>query len=555
MKTAFLFLVCAALTAGQLCVAAPDTAEPLSPTQGVYFAKQTYQPKPLPTFAQTRDQLPAPLLAEKPEWVAMYWKAWELAFKNFHEPAAGSGYVSQFIDAAFNQNIFLWDTCFMTLFCNYGHPLVPGIGSLDNFYVKQHEDGEICREIDRRSGRDYAEWVNREGKPLFTRWGWAGGRNDPVLYQGRTAPEPLPRLTLDALNHPILAWAELESFRVTGDRERLGLVYEPLVRYYRALQKYVRQGNGLYMTDWASMDNSPRNAHLKGGGCAADTSSQMTLFARNLATLAGMLGKAEQAQDFVREADELSRRINELMWDPERRFYFDLTLEGQRAPVKTIAAFWTLLAGVASPEQAKDLVGELNNPRTFKRLHRVPTLAADQAGYDPAGGYWCGAVWAPTTAMVIRGLERYGHHDLAREIALNHLDVMGQVFQKTGTVWENYAPDSAKPGRPAKGDFVGWSGIGPILCLLEFAVGLKPNATANELVWDVNASGVTGCERFRFNGHVASLKAEPAAGNDARLVLSVVSDGAFKLRLRQGGQTETREVTRGTNSFTFPRPQ
>ena len=53
------------------------------------------------------------------------------------------------------------------------------------------------------------------------------------------------------------------------------MVYEPLVRYYRALQTYIRQGNGLYMTDWASMDNSPRNEYLAQGGTAVDTSSQM----------------------------------------------------------------------------------------------------------------------------------------------------------------------------------------------------------------------------------------------------------------------------------------
>ncbi len=64
----------------------------------------------------------------------------------------GSGFVSPFIDAAFNQNIFLWDTCFMTMFCNYAHPYVPGICSLDNFYAKQHADGEICREINRTTG-------------------------------------------------------------------------------------------------------------------------------------------------------------------------------------------------------------------------------------------------------------------------------------------------------------------------------------------------------------------------------------------------------------------
>jgi len=86
----------------------------------------------------------------------MYWKSWELAFRNFPEPATDSGYVSQFIDAAFNENIFLWDTCSMTMFCNYAHPLVPGLASLDNFYAKQHADGEICREINRSTGQDCA---------------------------------------------------------------------------------------------------------------------------------------------------------------------------------------------------------------------------------------------------------------------------------------------------------------------------------------------------------------------------------------------------------------
>ncbi len=535
-----------------LCLVASAVAESPVPAQGGAFAKKTYQPHPLPQFAALRDKLPAPVFGENPEWVTMYWKAWELAFKNFHEPAAGSGYVSQFIDAAFNQNIFLWDTCFMTMFCNYGHPLVPGIGSLDNFYAKQYDDGEICREINRTTGRDYTEWVNHEGKPLFSRWGWSGPRNAPVTYQGRPAPAALPKLTLDALNHPILAWAELESCRVTGDRERLALVYQPLVGYYRALQTYIRQGNGLYMTDWASMDNSPRNRFLDGGGCAVDTSSQMVLFARNLATVAETLGKAEPASEFTREADELSRTINALMWDPQQKFYFDLTADGKRAPIKTVAGFWPLLAGVASPAQAQDLVNELNNPQTFKRLHRVPTLAADQPGYDPAGGYWRGAVWAPTTLMVIRGLERYGQHPLAREIALNHLEVIGQVMRQTGTLWENYAPDAAAQGKPAKGDFVGWSGIGPIVCLLEFAIGLKPDALSNTLTWDLNSPAVSGCERFRFNGHVVSLKAEPVAGDSGRRGVAVDSDGAFKLRVRHGDTTEAYEVTPGGNVFAFP---
>ncbi len=110
--------------------------------------------------------------------------------------------------------------------------------------------------------------MNAKNEPLFSRWGYTldtGQKRVNVVYQDRLVPTPNPKLTLDALNHPIFAWAEMESFRLTGDKDRLRLVWEPLTRYYAALQKYLRQGNGLYLTDWASMDNSTRNPYLETG--------------------------------------------------------------------------------------------------------------------------------------------------------------------------------------------------------------------------------------------------------------------------------------------------
>jgi len=241
---------------------------PILANQGIFFSKKQYVHRSLPVFEATRNKLPSPVFEENPDYVKCYWKAWEVAFKNFHEPAKDSGFVSQFIDAAFNQNIFLWDTCFMTMFCNYAHPYVPGICSLDNFYIKQHEDGEICREINRTTGKDFEPWVNKENEPLFSRWGYAwaeGTRKTKVIYKARPTPTPNPKLTLDSLNHPTLAWAELESYRLTGDKDRLLLVWQPLVRYYAALKKYLRQGNGLYVTDSASMDNATRNTPVTSG--------------------------------------------------------------------------------------------------------------------------------------------------------------------------------------------------------------------------------------------------------------------------------------------------
>lgn len=521
--------------------------------QGRFFKKTSYDPAPLPTWDDLRTTLPAPIYDAEPVWIDMYWKAWEIASTNFYEPAPGSGFVSQFTDAAFNENIFLWDTAFITMFATLAEPLVPGIESLDNFYARQHATGEICREINRTTGVDYEAWINRENRPLFSRWGWNAFWEDApkeemaVRYRGRTAPKPNPVLTLDALNHPILAWAERESFMQTGDTERLSLVYEPLTKYFEALDLYLRQGNGLYITDWASMDNATRNRHLRNGGTAVDISAEMALFARDVAFIAAILGREEEADHYRMVAGEIAGRINRLMWNEDLAFYVDLTLEGDPVGIKSIAGFWPLLGEVARREQAELLVAELKNPDTFARLHRVPTLAASEPGYDPYGGYWNGAVWAPTNMMVIRGLERYGYDTLARESALNHLGNVGEVYRSTGTLWENYAADTVMAGDPSRPEFVGWSGIGPIRYLMEYAIGLKANAPENTLTWHLTPSVRHGCERYLFGGHVTSLIASPV--DERGLMIEVESDGAYVLHLELNEATHTFQVAEGRQVF------
>lgn len=527
-----------------------------SEEQGIYFSKKTYEPRSLPKFDDTKVLLPNPIYDENPLWVETYWAAWKMAFKNFQSPADGSGFVSQFLDCAFNANLFLWDTAFQTMFLNVAHPLVPGISSLDNFYIKQYSTGEICREINRTTGIDFDPWRNSENLPLFSRWGFDEYFNQykaDVIYKGRETPTPNPKLTLDALNHPILAWAELESYKWTGDKARLGLARQPLIKYYEALKKYIRQGNGLYITDWASMDNSPRNICLASGGTGIDISSEMVLFARNLSELSDILGFENDAKIFNDEADSLSAIINAKMWDDEKKFYFDLTIDEEFCPIKTIAGFWTLLSKTAPSDREKYLVEQLKNPKTFGRLHPVPSLAADEKEYYSQGGYWSGAVWVMTNTMVIKGLDACGYNHLAEEIALKHLDAVAKIYKKTGTFWENFAADSIKEGINTNGaqvvkDIVGWGALAPVLYFIEYGIGLKPNAPENELVWKVNSDKRSGCERFRFNGHVVDLVAEPT---EDTIKITVQSDGVFQLKVISNGREQKFKILQGNNELLF----
>lgn len=522
--------------------------------QGLYLDKKYSETLPLPSFDELREQLPQPVYDENPLWVETYWKAWELAFRNFYTPTKANGFVSPYIDAAFNNCIFLWDTSFMTMFCNYVWPLVPGICSLDNFYAKQYPDGEICREISRENGTDCPFWVNTTKEDLYSAWGYNvpdKREKTPVNYVGRETPATPPHHTLDNMNHPIMAWAELVSYRLTGDKARLKMIYEPLKHQYYAFREYSRQGNGLYMTDWASMDNSSRNKYLTGGGTGIDISCEMVLFARNLAEIAALTNHTKDIRNYNADAEALTTAINTQMWSKSDEFYYDLTSDGRQTGIRTIAAYWSLLAGVAGKQQAAALAKELENPETFGRRNLVPTLPADEEGYSADGNYWCGSVWAPTTAMVIDGLQKYGYAELARKIALNHVALVADVYRTTGTIWENYAPDKTAQGRHADGrdvakDFVGWSGIGPIKFFIDYALGLQADALKNTLTWDLRSDKTVGCRNFRFNNNLVSLKAPEGIRSRE---LEIEARKPFTLTVKIGGRTRTFKLKKGRQTI------
>jgi neutral trehalase len=78
-----------------------------------------------------------------------------------------------------------------------------------------------------------------------------------------------------------------------------------------------------------------------------------------------------------------------------------------------------------------------------------------------------GSVWAPTNYAIIRGLHRYQKKELAAKLAKQYYWCVAQVFERTKTFWENYAPDQLTKGNWARPDFCGWTAIVPITLLRE----------------------------------------------------------------------------------------
>jgi hypothetical protein len=421
----------------------------------------------LPDYEKNKNLLPEPFWDGHEDSISAYYKAWKIAFSNLGKPTEENGFVSAYIDAAFSGDIFMWDSCFMLMFGKYGDSVFNFQRTLDNFYCKQEPDGFI--------GRQYHE---DNGNSKFFRL-------DPVS----TGPE-------------IMAWCEWQYYKCYGDKKRLADVYYPLLGYHKWMKNYHRWQNGSYWsTGWGcGMDNLPRHdmenvpdsydweigTFHHSYMSWTDANFQAILSCENLIDIANELKITYGVEELKNERDFLINFTNEKMWDEKDKFYYDLRKNGEYFKVKCIAPYWALISGAVPDDRLDGFLSHLENKNEFKRLNRAPALSADETDFDSHGGYWNGGVWPPTEYMLISGLTKCGKHDMAHDIALNHYMNVLAVYNKTGTFWENYAPDFQEQGQPAGKDFVGWTGIVPITVFIEYILGITVEAEKKTVIWRVS---------------------------------------------------------------------
>ncbi|MDR0547121.1 MAG: glycoside hydrolase [Dysgonamonadaceae bacterium] len=477
------------------------------------FLKKTPDKILPPSFESVKNLLPQPEWPARPDVVSAYWKAWSIAFGNLYAPTVENGFVSPYVDAAFNRNIFMWDNSFMAMFGRYGRRAFLFQGTLDNFYAKQHKDGFICREISEITGNE----------------------NFQKYDVSSTGPNLLP-------------WAEWEYFCSVNDTARLQQVFPPLMAFYQWYRTNRTWKDGSYFSSgWGcGMDNQPRlemgyNHEFSHGFMSwIDITLQQIFVGKILIQIADILHREVDVKDISAEITYLQTFVNSKMWDETSAFYYDVLRSGKFNYVKSIAAYWSLLADVVPTEKLPRFLAHLESADEFARPHRPATLSADDAGYQPDGGYWCGGVWAPTTYMLLKGLTHHKLDSLAYEIASNHFDNVIRVYNETGTFWENYAPETGYFSKNSRRDFVGWTGITPISILFEYIFGIRPQLAENLLIWDIKITDAFGVKNYPFgiDGIIdfqcakrksASEKPKVTIKSNKNLMVKLVWDGGEQI--------------------------
>lgn len=489
-------------------------AFPVFESLGRLAPEQEYRRFTWPTRDELAAAVPIPVLPD--EWAALaglYDEAWIMLLGLIREPRPDSGLPNGYISTGSNfpHNQFLWDTAFTAIAAKYGFRALPAHASLDVVYATQFDGGYIHRELDVRD-------------------------KQPVLYEPDFGPNP-----------PILTLAEWSLASLTGDRLRLKRTYPALKAYHRWIVRNRRQANGTYWTTGLAngLDNSP--SYGNGYPCLT---AQMIHDAELLGRIAGLLGYGEEAEAWEREREETAAALNERLWDPDARIYSASLDEGGHNPNKIVTAFWPLLAGSVPPERAEELEKHLTDPASFWRPHPIPSTAADSPYFDPAGDYWRGSVWAPTNYAAIRGFQRSGRTELARETALKHLNAILAVHRGTGRFWENYGSEETAKGSASAPDY-SWTALGPVALLLETVIGLEPDALHGSLRWSPPLRRAVGVKRYPLGS--ATIDAELKEEQDGWHA-HVRTDKPFLLSLTLGGDTREFRCRAGHQRWAIAMP-
>ena len=199
------------------------------------------------------------------------------------------------------------------------------------------------------------------------------------------------------------------------------------------------------------------------------------------AELARRLGRGKDQERLTERAQTLAQQIQTYCWDARENYYYsadvqcvdrraeliptvkrgmDMSWKSLPMRIQMFTGFLPLWCGIASQQQADALVKV--NYVADDRLRAkwgVRSLSSREPMYSLAfssnPSNWLGPVWIIVNYLAWKGLERYGFHEEAAELASKTIALLAEDLKANGSLNEYYHPDTGA-GLSHKG-FMDWN--------------------------------------------------------------------------------------------------
>ncbi|SHG15635.1 putative isomerase [Salegentibacter echinorum] len=286
---------------------------------------------------------------------------------------------------------------------------------------------------------------------------------------------------------PLSAWAVWTIFQEDSDMEFIKKIYPKIKKQHDwwyefrdhdkdGICEYGSTDGSLIAAKWESgMDNAVRFDDTKlltnsENAFSMDQESvdlNSFLYAEKiyLKKLANILHKKEEATQFQNEADKLKKQIREQFYSEKDGWFYDTSLDGKSfIDIKGSEGWIPLWAGIASKNEAKNLVKTMMDNTAFNTKVPLQTLDASSKKFEPDGGYWRGPNWIDQSYFGIKGLKNYGFDEEATKLTKKLIHNAEGVTEKGSAIRENYNPVT---GEGLEAHNFSWSAAHYLLLLLE----------------------------------------------------------------------------------------
>ena len=152
---------------------------------------------------------------------------------------------------------------------------------------------------------------------------------------------------------------------------------------------------------------------------------------KDLEQISLWLGHADDAKKWSQRAEARKQLISRYLWNQEQGLFFDYNFQtGRMSDYRYASTFYPLWAGLATPEQAKAVAGNL---KVFDRPGGLP-MSTDDTGaqWDLPYG------WGNIEMLAIEGLRRYGFNADADHVSYEFLSTVADNFRRDGNIREKY---------------------------------------------------------------------------------------------------------------------
>ena len=423
------------------------------------------------------------------DFVDLYDRSWVWINEHWTAGTEQNTFAGNYVSYADQKTFNMFDSCLSALFLNYSNQTYSPFDMLDFFYSKQEESGAIR-----------SDYSIEDGSPVVT-------SDNP-----------------EGVVVPLLAYVEYVFYHKIGNKKRLKDIVPVLENYFNWLKATFQKENGLFAVPVSACltGNIPREKTVY----PVDFNTMVALNALYLSNIGDILNDKELSFRYKRLYFTLKTRINNLMWDPESHFYYDLDADEQRIPLKLIGAYWTMLTEIPNDERAAFMIDYLKDPQVFGTDNPFPSVSADSDCFKENVSGYCGAVVPSNVYGVVKGLEKYGEYVFARECAIRHmyfiLDTLHPEGDKPGDVWEAYLP--TKEGVPAadgefpRKRFLPQACLVTITLMIEDIVGLDVSLPRKTVYWTVPNLEVMGIEKLSLKRNLITiLSNKNARGWEIRL--------------------------------------